>query len=116
MELKDFIKGAISDIAMAISELNSEMSTIGLTVNPMDESNTYNDCVRLNYDNDERMVKDIEFNLSISVSESSETGGGIRINVLSAGMNKEFTSSTVSTIRFSIPVVYPGSHARKKKD
>ena len=34
MELKDFIKGTISDIAMAIKELNDEVSDTGLLVNP----------------------------------------------------------------------------------
>lgn len=36
MELKDFIKGTISDIALAIKELNDEKAGIGLFVNPVD--------------------------------------------------------------------------------
>lgn len=115
MELKDFIKGTISDIALAINELNKELSDIGLTVNPKDASNSNNSFVRLNGNDDERAIKEIEFNLSISVSDSTERGGGLKINVVSAGINKETSNCAISTVKFSIPVVYPGCYAIKRK-
>lgn len=105
MELKDFIKGTISDIAIAIKELNNEKSDMGLLVNP----NNYDRIIKDEYSiGDGRVVKDIEFNLSISASDTTEAGGGIKINVLKAGINNETSNSTVSIIKFSIPVVLPG--------
>lgn len=106
MELKDFIKGTISDIAIAIKELNEEKSDIGLLVNP----NNYDRITKAVFSmiEDGRIAKDIEFNLSISASDTMETGGGIKINVLKAGINNETNNSTISTIKFSIPVVLPG--------
>lgn len=105
MELKDFIKGTISDIAIAIKELNNEKSDMGLLVNP----NNYDCIIKDEYSiGDGRVVKDIEFNLSISASDTTEAGGGIKINVLKAGINNETSNSTVSIIKFSIPVVLPG--------
>ncbi len=76
MELKDFIKGTISDIATAIKELNEEKSDIGLLVNP----NNYDLITKREYSTigDGRIVKDIEFNLSISASDTTETGGGYK--------------------------------------
>lgn len=116
MELKDFIKGTISDIAIAISELNEDYASIGLVVNPKDAYTPSADVSRINGNNDERLVKEVEFNLSISASDTKEGVAGIRINVLSAGINNETNNSTVSTVKFSIPVVYPGSIALKKND
>lgn len=106
MELKDFIKGTISDIAIAIKELNDEKSDMGLLVNP----NNYDRIVKDEFSmiGDGRIVKDIEFNLSISASDTTEAGGGIKINVLKAGINNEISNSTISAIKFSIPVVLPG--------
>lgn len=115
MELKDFIKRTISDIALAINELNKELSDIGLTINPKDKSNSINSFVRLNENDDERAIKEIEFNLSISVSDSTEGGGGLKINVVSAGINRGTSNCTISTVKFSIPVIYPGCYAIKKE-
>jgi hypothetical protein len=112
MELKDFVKGTISDIALAIKELNDEKSNIGLLVNP----NNY-DQIKANeflFIGDGRLVKDVEFNLSISASDTTEAGGSLKINVLKAGISNEANNSTVSTIRFSIPVVFPGCDAPKR--
>lgn len=111
MELKDFIKGTISDIALAIKELNDEKAGIGLFVNPVDCH-----CLSkgLSETGDGRLVKDVEFNLSISASETTEAGGGIKINVLKAGISNEANNSTISTVRFSIPVSFPGCEGPKR--
>lgn len=112
MELKDFIKGTISDIAIAIKELNDEKSDIGLLVNP----NNYDKIVKneLSMIGDGRVTKDIEFNLSISASDTIEAGGGLKINVLKANINNETNNSTISTIKFSIPVVLPGANCPER--
>ncbi|WP_321331936.1 trypco2 family protein [uncultured Bacteroides sp.] len=104
MNLKDFIKEAIADISNAISELNSENESSGLIVNPCDFTD-YNNKGR--YLNDGRNVHEIEFNLSVSAGELVEKGGGIKINVLKAGINNEVNNSEISTVKFSILVVYP---------
>ena len=108
MELKDFIKGTISDIAMAIKELNDEVSDTGLLVNP--DNHEQDKAGNSSFIGDGRIIKDIEFNLSLSASDTTEAGGGLKINVLRAGISNE----TVSTIRFSIPVVFPGCCAPKR--
>lgn len=112
MELKDFVKGTISDIALAIKELNDEKSNIGLLVNPNNYDQVKAD--KYSFIGDGRLVKDIEFNLSISASDTTEAGGGLKINVLKAGISNETNNSTISTIRFSIPVVFPGCDAPKR--
>ena len=105
MELKDFIKGTISDIALAIKELNAEHGSDGLLVNPR---GCYSIPNAFASTADDRLVKDMEFNLSIGASDTTEAGGGLKINVLKAGISNETNNSTISTVRFSIPVAFPG--------
>lgn len=120
MELKDFIKGTISNISLAIIELNEEMNDKGLIVNPKDDSNRHNDCTRLNYSDDWRMVKDIEFNVSLSVSDGKDKGLGFKI-VLNPALNiggnygSNNNNSVSNSVKFCIPVVYPGAHAYGKQ-
>ncbi|WP_032557355.1 hypothetical protein [Bacteroides fragilis] len=68
MELKDFIKGTISDIAMAIKELNNEVSNTGLLVNP--DNHEQDKAGNSSFIGDGRIIKDIEFNLSLSASDN----------------------------------------------
>ena len=105
MNIKDFIKETISDISDAVRELNTEKGKDGLIVAPAGykhiEKVPY---LKLNY---ERIVEMIEFNLAVTVSDKSNTGGGLKISVINAGINNEAATSCCSTIRFSIPVVLP---------
>lgn len=111
MELKDFIKGVISDIALATKELNEEYSNTGLLVNP---ANCHDIAKGLSETGDGRMVRDIEFNLVISASNTTNAGGGLKINVLRAGIDNEVNNSTISTIKFSVPVAFPGSEGPRR--
>ena len=104
MELKDFIKGTISDISNAIVELNEDWSKRGMVVNPRNIK-FHNE--KLSRYEDGRYVQKINFNLVISASDRNETGGGIMINVLKAGLSNESKTNNTSSIEFSIPVVYP---------
>lgn len=110
MELRDFIKGVITDISTAISELDKELSSTGLVINPAnrDGVSTYDSL------NTGRAIKEVEFNLSVSASDTKEKGGGIKINVVNAGISAETSHTTVSTVRFSIPVAFPGSEGPRK--
>lgn len=104
MELKDFIKGTISDISDAIIELNKDWSKRGMVVNP--KNIKYHGETLSRYE-DGRYIQKINFNLVVSASDRNETGGGIMISVLKAGLSNESKTNNTSSIEFSIPVVYP---------
>lgn len=104
MELKDFIKGTISDISEAIVDLNDRWKDKGLVVNPK-KINFH--CEHLSRYEDGRYVQKINFNLIVSASDKNEVGGGVRINVLKAGLSNESKTNNTSSIEFSIPVIYP---------
>ncbi|MFT0551416.1 trypco2 family protein [Bacteroides thetaiotaomicron] len=104
MELKEFIKETISSISDAIYELNEEKTENGLIVNPskIKWKGETNDLYE-----DGRIIKNIEFNLSVQASDKNGTGVGLKINIVNAGIGNEKTNSTISTIKFSIPVAFP---------
>ena len=105
MDIKEFIKETISGISDAVKELNAEKGKEGLIVAPTN----YKHIEKAPYLKlqDDRIVELIEFNLAVTVSDKSNTGGGLKISVLNAGINSEAATSSCSTIRFSIPVVLP---------
>lgn len=105
MELKDFIKGAISDISNSVIELNNEFKDKDVIINPIADS-VGGDKEYIYY-RDGRQIQKIDFNLSVSASETVEAGGGIKINVLKAGISNENNNQTISTIRFSLSIVLP---------
>ena len=73
MELKEFIKETISSIADAVYELNEEKSENGLIVNPskMKWKGESNDLYE-----DGRIIKNIEFNLSVQARQSARQRDG----------------------------------------
>ncbi|HWN95440.1 MAG TPA: hypothetical protein VNT99_10440, partial [Methylomirabilota bacterium] len=64
------------------------------------------------------VVQKIDFDVAVTAEKGSETKGGIGIHVgtiaLGTQGRSENTNSTVSRIRFSIPMVLPSENARTK--
>lgn len=113
MELKDFIKGTITAITEAVSELNNELSDKGVVVSPgsarlLTKGNNDSDRYVCTVDRkDYGLIHDVEFNLSISETDNTNAGGGIKIKVIDVGISNSAGKITSNNIKFSIPVVYP---------
>lgn len=108
MDLKNFIKATILDISDSIKELSDEI-TNGAIINPTIPSPIATKSIL--YDNKNRLVERIDFDIAVSTSESTEINGklGGCITVLSAkaGANTMSQGEVVSRINFSIPVALP---------
>lgn len=108
MDLKSFIKATILDISDSIKELSDEVSN-GAIINPTIPSPIATKSILYNDKN--RLVERIDFDIAVSTSESTEINGklGGSITVLSAkaGANTTSQDEVVSRIKFSIPVVLP---------
>lgn len=116
MELKDFVKQTILDIATAIQEANKEAKeqSIEAIVNPSnivrkgDPSQYYNP---RSQDRDMYQVENIEFDVAVTTSGSIEGGmkGGINVVGIELGGGGKVVdqSSKASHIKFTIPVVFP---------
>lgn len=94
MELKDFIKNVLSDIANAVKESQTELKDVAI-VNPPSSTSQYAGGTISHY-----AIKDVEFDIALSAS--SEKGGKAGISVLAG--NLASTSRESTRVKFSIPV------------
>lgn len=113
MELKEFIKAAISDITDAVHELQDEL-TNGTIVNPTIETGKQGEAVLVN--NEVRMMERLNFDIAVTVSETTETDGKVKagISIFGAKLGTESTgkSENVSRMTFSIPLLLPATHVK----
>ena len=116
MEIKDFVKEALAQIVEGINEANKQMSEKGAFVassnmreaNGLPKSGTYVDDVR----NVRHVVREIEFDVSIAASDSTQTGGRGGLQVVSfiradGGIENNVSSSASQRIKFSLPLALP---------
>lgn len=113
MELKEFIKTAITDIASAVSELQAELDN-GAIVNPtlpQGENGKH-----LLIGDEVRAIEKLNFDVAVTVAESMGIEGGAKagISIFGAKVGSESSAKTESASRlaFSIPVVLPSSHVK----
>ncbi len=120
MELKEFIKTAISDITGAVSELQTELDN-GAIVSPSLPNPISNTTV-IDPDNDKvnRRISQIDFDVAITVGDTSATGAGVKagIQIFSARIGGESQTHTenMSRMSFSIPVVLPTAHVKSEQE
>lgn len=117
MELKDFVRESLVQIAQGILEASESLKSTSAHINP---KNIYvNGDNRQNYG---RLVKDklyspvvelVEFDVAVHASEGTETNGkiGIRIGLIGLGADgkSQESSRSESRIKFRVPVTFPTS-------
>ena len=115
MNLEDFIAQSLSQIAKGIEKANNELVDSMAIVNPsgisrplVSEHGAYG-AVDINGSYVD--VHEIKFDVSVSVIDSNEHGGGLGISVAGISLGaqgKENQSNTsISRIQFSIPMALP---------
>ncbi len=117
MELKEFIRGAIEDIASGIKEADAAISDLGGLVNPgthvVGNSVPVGSGVRIVSPTPEYVAPRTKlcFDIAVSASEKGEMSGrgGAKIWVVQAsvGGSKETRVETVSRLSFDVDVVFP---------
>ena len=120
MELQDFISTTLIQIARGIEMAANELDDSKAVVNPRnvntrvpEEADIYGylDTKRKFY----KVVQKIEFDVAVTAEKGTETKGGIGIQVGSIGLGtqgkSENASSSVSRIKFSIPMTLPTEDA-----
>ena len=113
MELKEFIKTAITDITEAVSELQEELKN-GTIVNPSLTQGEHGKSLMV--DNEVRMMERLNFDIAVTTTEATELNGNAKagISVFGAKVgaeNKERTEN-VSRLTFSLPLVLPTTHVK----
>ena len=120
MELKEFIKTAITDITEAVSELQEELKN-GSIVNPSIPNPIANVTVKdPDNVNVNKRVSNVDFDVALTVADTGtiESGGKMGIHIISAkiGGESKSHSENVSRITFSIPIVLPTEHVKSQKE
>lgn len=116
MNLEDFIAQSLSQIAKGIEKANQELADSRAIVSPKNikgvsknNSSTYG---MLKTDEDEwAVVQEIEFDVAVTASQGKEAkaGAGISVGAITLGATgkEDNKSSSVSRIKFSIPMLLP---------
>jgi hypothetical protein len=124
MELQDFIKNTLVQIARGIESAAAELKGSKAMVNPrnvatahVEDGNVYG------YLNTQKkfykVVQKIDFDVAVTAEKTKETKGGLGISVGSINVGtqgrSENAGSTISRIRFSVPMVLPMEDAPHDK-
>lgn len=116
MELKDFIKTALTDITNAVSELQKELNN-GAIVSPSLSEDGEKTIV---IDNKNVILTQVAFDVAITAGGTDTIKGGAKggLHVFSAkvdGSNEEHTEN-VSHVSFSIPIVLPQHRVKSEQE
>lgn len=113
MELKEFIKTAITDITEAVSELQEELRN-GTIVNPSLTQGEHGKSLVV--DNEVRMMERLNFDIAVTATEATELNANAKagISVFGAKVGAENNERTenVSRLTFSLPLVLPTTHVK----
>ena len=114
MDLKDFIKETLIQIAKGINEANESLSAINSQANPKDltisERKHIYGLIK-SEKNKDRPVHLVEFDVAVHATKDSETKGGIGIVVATIALGTQGKSAasqaSESRIKFSVPMMFP---------
>lgn len=125
MELQDFISGTLVQIARGIELAAAQLKDSKALVNPRNVATASVKSEHVyGYLNTEKryfkVVQKIDFDVAVTAEKGRETKSGLGISVgsISVGTHgkSESTNSSVSRIRFSIPMVLPMEDAPHDKN
>lgn len=126
MKLQEFVSETVREIIAGVHEAQTYAATAGATVNPIEaglrqEKKSYAD-VMVRGDWRTVPIKDIDFDVAVTSTDTSETQAGAGIFVAGLGLGakgkSDTSNSSVSRIRFSVPVTFPlqGEHVCKQSN
>jgi len=104
MELKEFVSRTLAEIAEGVAIGATEVAKVGGIVNPKELTPMGSET---------RFSKgtDIEFTVGLSVTDGTQTKGGIGVvaGIFALGSQGQSTAGTSSTthIKFTVPVILP---------
>ena len=110
MELKDFIKTTINEIALGIKEAQEDAGTTGILVNPAGVAISEKGDKYLRQEGF-RYIQELEIKVAVSVAEGKgkKASLGVVAGIFNAGgsVTGEETNNSVSVIRFTVPLALP---------
>ncbi|MBK9550319.1 MAG: hypothetical protein IPO52_14750 [Gemmatimonadetes bacterium] len=107
MQLDEFVKSTLRQIIHGVRDAQNELGADGAAVNPGVRTGPSSRIVH----STGTILQDVEFDIAVTVSESENSGSGLRVGVpwvsgkIEAGSDRQH--SQVSRIKFVVPVAFP---------
>ena len=115
-ELREFVRASLVDVASAVTDAQDELASGGTKVNPPFPNHELVEKAGKMLSQG-GLIQELEFDIAVTATRESEAGGKIRIKVLQfvqgeGGGTQQSLNSSVSRLRFSVPVVFRESPIR----
>jgi hypothetical protein len=113
VDLREFITQTLTQIASGVRDAQATARSVGAEVNPH-ITTTWPEASKHGFLNaSERFASIVQFDVALTVTEGTNTKGGIgvfagAINLGSSGQSQN-EQSTVSRIKFTVPIVLPAN-------
>ncbi len=111
MELEEFVRTALVEIASGVAGAREEVVAQGGLVGAMRAYGSTN-VVGVITDDAGRQITTVEFDIALAETKGTDTKGGIGVFLGSVGLGTQGAShgeaSSHSRVKFSVPVVLPG--------
>ncbi|MBN2313003.1 MAG: hypothetical protein JXM79_03675 [Sedimentisphaerales bacterium] len=111
MKLQEFISETLKEYITGVKDAQEFASEQGAAVNPSSKKAGELKSYRMVDAHTGQLLRDVEFDVAVTYSEESETKKGAGIVVAAIGMGAqtkaETTSSSISRIKFTVPVALP---------
>ena len=112
MNLQDFIHTSLIEMVKGVASARDEAIQHGATIGS-NEVFGYSKEAGIITGSDNRPVSAVDFDIALSEGNTSDTKGGIGVFLGSVGIGSQGAShgefSSTSRVRFSVPIVFPGS-------
>jgi hypothetical protein len=112
MELQEFIHLTLTQVINGVKQAQETTKETGAKINPGVTIGSGNTDNFYQGEHNHFPLQEIEFDIAIQTENETEAGGTIGVVIASIGAGAKGkmkdTQSSVSRIRFSIPVVFPG--------
>ncbi len=109
MELKEFVKETLVQIASGVVEAQEELSETGCLINPEGFVTGENN-IKPGFKGEFRYLQFVKMNVQVTVSEEAGNKAGISVaSIIKAGVNTEVSSSSnnMTSLEFKIPISLP---------
>jgi hypothetical protein len=101
MDLENFVTETLNQIFRGVEASRQTASDAGGEINPQAYGKT------MIYDNASRAIHAVEFDVAVTVEDKGDAKAGISVMGIDAGISNTETNSTVSRIKFQVPVSLP---------
>lgn len=111
MQLKDFLKDTLVQISQGIEEAHQDLKESGTLISPTYQRNgAYEQMVHTPDRSNYPTIQFIDFDVAVSASEEKGNTGGVGVSIASIQIGtkrtQEDVTSTVSRVKFQVPVFF----------